>query len=65
MEQLKVEIMVQTSCSIWPVDSSDELGKVIARLTKAVAERPFKYFTKYYYIVPILKRQIVILEKID
>lgn len=44
IEQLKIDVMVQTSCSVWPVESSEELGKIIARLTKAVAERPFKYW---------------------
>lgn len=43
IEDFKIELMLQTQCSIWPVESSEELGKVLARLTKAVAERPFKY----------------------
>ncbi|EFX87886.1 hypothetical protein DAPPUDRAFT_95947, partial [Daphnia pulex] len=42
MESLKVKLLLQTDCSLWPVETAEELGKIIARITKAVAERPFK-----------------------
>jgi len=41
-EEFKVRLMLLTQCSLWPVETTEELGKTIARLTKAVAERPFK-----------------------
>lgn len=43
IEKLKVKLVVQTGCSLWPAETSEELGKIIVRLTKSVAERPFKY----------------------
>lgn len=42
MEELKVRFTLQTECSIWPVETTEELGKTIARFSKSVAERPFK-----------------------
>ena len=42
IELLKVQLLLQTECSLWPVETAEELGKIIARITKAVAERPFK-----------------------
>ena len=42
MDELKVRFTLQTECSIWPVETTEELGKTIARFSKAVAERPFK-----------------------
>ena len=43
IEELKVKLLLETQSSLWPVETSEELGKTIARITKAVAERPFKY----------------------
>ncbi|XP_059352747.1 crossover junction endonuclease EME1-like isoform X2 [Daphnia carinata] len=42
LEILKVKLVLQTECSLWPVETAEELGTVITRITKAVAERPFK-----------------------
>ncbi|KAI9562861.1 hypothetical protein GHT06_010316 [Daphnia sinensis] len=42
LEILKVKLALQTECSLWPVETAEELGTVITRITKAVAERPFK-----------------------
>jgi len=42
LEDLKVQVLLQTQCSLWPVENTEELGKTIARFTKAIAERPFK-----------------------
>lgn len=42
LEELKVKVMLQTQCSLWPVETTEELGKTIARFTKAIAERPYK-----------------------
>ena len=43
IEELKVKLMLESQSSVWPVETSEELGKTIARITKAIAERPFKY----------------------
>lgn len=42
MEALKVKLVLETECSLWPVETSEELGKILARLSKAIAERPYK-----------------------
>jgi len=42
IEELKVKLMLESQSSVWPVETSEELGKTIARITKAIAERPFK-----------------------
>ena len=42
IELLKVKLVLETDCSLWPVETAEELGKILARFTKAVAERPFK-----------------------
>ena len=42
LEESKVRLMLQRRCSVWPVESADQLAAAILYLTKSVTERPFK-----------------------
>ena len=37
LEMLKVILVLQTEFSLWPVETAEDVGIVIARITKAVA----------------------------